>query len=175
MKLAAAAVAFLVLAAPATAAADGFDMKGWRLGMTRAELVAAERRFECQPTGSDCFLIRGDDYGPARPRGYVARFVDDHAVAFNVSLPIEAFDLVVASLEARYGPPTKRAVGTVQNRAGATFPDRTVEWRRAGETLVAHEHSGTVDDAAVTLTSDAGARDLERQRQAAARAGAGRL
>lgn len=173
MKLAV-AVAFLVLAAPAHAD-GGFDVKGWRLGMTRAELVAAEPRFQCKPSGPDCFLIPGDEYGPTRARGYVARFVDDRAVALHVVVPSEAFAPLVASLEARYGPPAKRVAGTVQNRAGATFPDRTVEWRRGAETLVARERSANVDEAAVTLTSEAGDRALAREREAAARAAAARL
>ncbi|WP_186120600.1 hypothetical protein [Burkholderia gladioli] len=100
---------------------------------------------------------------------------DHKPVSFILDSKPDEFSRVVDVLSNRYGPPTSRSHGSVQNGAGALFDNETLEWVGKKVTITAKMRSDTVDKSQVFISDKAYWDSREAQREKAAKDGASQL
>lgn len=111
------------------------------------ELLACQRQF---------------DYGGQRVFWLSGTFVDDRLVFVRAIVDTKAFAPLLAAMRERFGEPDYDKPGTVQNRMGAVFDDRTVSWMRDDAILILRQRSSKLDESSISLTSKS---YLEKQKQ----------
>jgi len=167
--------ALLLPAIPLFVQAQAIDFKGVPIGATKAEFSAAHPDFHC--TGNGCFVsdfatckenpMRSAAYKLCSDRvnaiqtyaGVAANhlfiYFDDEGRlgAVSVSLPSASFGFVAAALESKYGAP-ERATEEFKTKAGATFENSILTWRKDGNFILAKRLSGSTDLSSVRISSD---------------------
>ena len=179
-------------------AADGpiLGIKGLRIGMTRSEMFATMKGFECSAeaictlsTAQRLLDVCGPaprkecedevwqelEYGPVRPLFYSTIVRDGRLSNLSVTFQASGFSDVVAALTERYGTPAYTRTRTMQNRLGATYPNRVAGWSKGGLLMVAQEQPTTAGQSMIIVSSERWADDEKRDRLERAREAAKRL
>jgi hypothetical protein len=66
----------------------------------------------------------------------------------------DKFDTVSRAFTDKYGPATKSATQTLQNRIGATFTDTKLTWEVEGGTIVLRRYSGSFDRSMLVISDN---------------------
>jgi hypothetical protein len=96
-------------------------------------------------------------------------YLDDKFVGFEIWIDTLRFAEMSRMLEAKYGKPTGREVGSVQNRLGATFSQITESWATPDGRLVLQSRWGSIDTARLWFENPAAERTKEERRKAVAK------
>lgn len=172
-------LALLLLTLPATAQ----DWKGEPdavIGIKLGAPLSASSMARCSAADAKvedpCLEKQGGlDEAPARfivrrqPFGY-ADFhviVDGTGVVSQlmVILPQKQFDDFSAVLVERYGRPTKAETQQWQNRLGATFPSKKLEWNGRRVRILAMERGSSIDRSVVSIQDIVAVdRDMQMER-----------
>ncbi len=193
-------LALLLLPCGVVAAQPPLEFKGVPIGATKAELLATLPGFKCN--GQFCFwflqlepdrvckplsdmsdrnrkcreqAILTSRFGPGATKDYTVRIVEDRVASVAITIYETSFDITVAALTEKYGRPTVDETSTVQNRAGATFDNRRVAWKRPDGAIIAQQRSTSVDESVVHMTTHAAADVAAKERANEAKSGAKRL
>lgn len=82
-----------------------------------------------------------------------------------VILPQKQFDDFAAVLVERYGKPTRSETQQWQNRLGATFPSKKLEWNGRRVRILAMERGSSIDRSVVSIQDIAAVdRDMQMER-----------
>ena len=89
-----------------------------------------------------------------------------------IVLPSEKFDDAETAVTERWGKPSARTTGTIQNRMGAKFDQVEVRWAREGSILRGLKRGGKVTQASFYLTTERGMEERYKAKKDAAKAAA---
>jgi hypothetical protein len=108
-------------------------------------------------TDPDCYRqnIRASLFGATLPISYFVTLRDGAIDSVTIRFDSSSFGMIAGGLIEKYGPPSRDVTERVQNRMGATFDDRTVEWNRPDGQIRARERAGSVDTSTVEMSSSA--------------------
>jgi hypothetical protein len=136
-----------------------FDFRGLRVGdfTTPGAVEAAMQKdmdhpyFKCG-SGSGGMQVCNGLTIIAGAVAEVNSVIDDSGRLIRISLRISSddFEQVTTGAQEKYGPPTSSSSELLQNRAGATFANRTLIWgNEKGNYIQALKYAGTIDKALV--------------------------
>lgn len=158
---------FALIASTATAAE--LELKNIRPGMTLDQLNSLYPTLNCKPApkadGIDaCRYTRKsiDQQNVTELNTLAEELVESWGIEFSnnklgavlILFDHDKFNTITTALRAKFGTPAI-VRGTVQNRAGATFPSSTLTWRTKTAFLKAQEHVADIETSAITLMSQA--------------------
>lgn len=169
-------------AVSAAHAQEPLTFKGQVIGAERAAILEAFPHVRCrddrcfynpatqcaayEPYKSACLETYG--YGGILPLLLAFHFPDGRLASVNLTIRGVDFPGLVAAFVERFGKPTSDQVEAVQTMAGAKLDNRQVLWKRGGISLMASQRSRRLDEAAISLVSDAAlARDRRQLQQKA--------
>jgi hypothetical protein len=158
--------------------AQALDFKGIALGAELDAVKAANPRLNCRvasdaelPVGdSICTLGReaGETIAGAPALFMLVGLYDRKVASIAVKFPERSFDQVAAALVERYGKPRSDETSTTQNRAGATFGNRELEW----DGIRLQQRAGKIDESIFVMRSAGSLAEFQRRKAGAAKAGA---
>lgn len=172
------AAAAIVLFAKSVVAAPPLEIKGVPLGASEADAVRTIPALNCQDFRGDRMCTIGQTaaaafpYGSARPKNYIFSFRGDRLGIAMVVLATADVDGVIAALMEKYGPPKSDDRGTIQNRMGATFDQRTATWVTPEGRIVATQRASKIDEGQITFTANWFLDEFAKAAPAAAKADA---
>lgn len=165
------AIATLLFLQAITAAANDFEIKGIKLGLTEPEVESIFGNVQNTHANGGCSgsSDRSCSYNPkfrdmpAELKSiagypvdfYAVRFESEKAFYIYIKLHTNAFDSVANALISKYGQPSTKTQEVLQNKLGASFVNDIYKWQSAGQTLSVRRHAGRVDAMAINLTNDA--------------------
>jgi hypothetical protein len=148
------------------------------LGVRVGQPLAASRLPDCPEKAYESLslcLITARPYGALRlsigghPFSYAAIsvIVDDSGVVSRLQawMKSERFGEFREVLIARYGSPTKQAIGEAKNLAGASFKNERMEWIGRRLTITAIERFEKVDESMVIFSDNAAAERSAAERK----------
>jgi hypothetical protein len=178
-----------LLAACGSALADEpLSFRGFELGAARAKMIEALPgstcgTLTCTWRSSDCLkggrskpeydeCIRTMKYGPITPSYATATFQADQLVSVMVEIPTFSFETYVTALTEKFGPPSSETTEQLQNRMGATWPNRIVVWSRGDARFRITQRSLGIDTGSIMFVSTEYLRQQDAERKARAKASA---
>jgi hypothetical protein len=156
---------------------SALEFKGIALGL---DLVTIEDtgRFSCRAsTNPLADRVCGLKYGEretiagAPVRTLLLYFYSDRLEMISLSFESQYFSSVTDALAQKYGS----AVATseaVQNRMGATFENRKLEWRKGKATVSARRYAADLDTSSVTYQTDFFLQEFARRRKSSTKSNA---
>ena len=168
MKTLMAAALVLILSVCAHAFQEPEDFRGlkWGISMEQAEAAIKEqwtRRREAgevfttpsiMPFSYDerlKMLLYRDKIGNI-PVGLQLYFLDDHFVNATIDFKSAEFGTIEAAFKERYGEPTKEQATAIQNRAGARFEQKELNWSGSDVTILLQRYSGKITDGVARIS-----------------------
>lgn len=97
-------------------------------------------------------------------------FIADQLMYGYASLDSLAFDDLITSLTARYGPATQKDTEDLRTRAGTKYTNTVFYWKRAGATIRVSKYAVGLDMASYSLSADDYWPEVARRRAAGAKA-----
>lgn len=94
---------------------------------------------------------------------------DGALASLTATIHSNHFDSIAAALREKFGQEESREASTIQNRAGASFDQVELEWRRGDRTLMLKKRAGKVDTGRIYLVSDQELRDSKAEREKGAK------
>lgn len=114
-------------------------------------------------------LIGPPSIGDITTETVMYNYLDGKLVGFAVTIHNDRSTDLSRLLEAKYGKPTSREVGSVQNRMGATFDRFTESWATPDGKMVFQSRCGSIDNACLLFVNPEAERIKEERRKAAAK------
>lgn len=164
----------LVLATGVASAQEvsSFELKGFRLGGTEAQLRERYPRVDCKDyeeraralgdrrcqfyrSGSLPNDVPGDltTIAEWEVKSYSFSFIGDRLESLQARLPTAAFERLVAGLVEKYGKPSKVENTPLTTRAGVRYENQKVFWTRGDQVLQVTRFFTDVDTAQIMLQS----------------------
>lgn len=134
--------------------------KSYELGRTTLSDVQASSGFAEKATGYYCYstptelsdqTCSGKDTIAGAPASLYLYFFNEKLEAISLKTGERRFFEVVAALTEKYGKPTEESSEVIQNRAGASFDNKKVLWKKGQAVIEARQRAGSVDTCSINF------------------------
>lgn len=164
---------------------EPLSVLGLTTGMSLSQAQSTVKSMECRETkGSElgdarCHIFWSSntpiEYGGFPAKYLMASFYDDKLSWVTIRFLEAAFQPITEALITKFGEPSEKTDGVIQNRMGASFKSAELKWSVGEDKLHAVQRSGKIDESQVRLISNDAAAEFERRSKAKTKDAAGKL
>lgn len=171
------AIACLLAAGAAFGQTPSIEFNGVPLGAPAQAVLDRNPAFECRatycslyptssfsricgytgPSRDECVrkILADSRWGGTIPDSYSVSLRDGAVDSVMIVFSHRDFARIADGLIEKYGKPTSDETEALQNRMGATFSSRTLQWHRPDGAIMAMERASTVDKSIVSMKTAA--------------------
>lgn len=147
-------VATCFLAATAIAG-QTYEVKGLKPGDSTETFLKAFPGNYCHVSKStqgdeSCGAI--DQSFAGAKASYLAFAIESRITSINVQFSSDDFEVILAALTDKFGPPAKRTKETVVTRAGAKYLNETATWQSENRFFILNRYASSVDSGLLILS-----------------------